>query len=246
MTNLALQMFSSLQKNSSKIAKALGYKFKDPNLLVQAFIDSSFPLTMMVLPEGETNEDFVWRGNYILQLVIADYIEANHHAADKATKNTMLNKHISNDACVKYLDKLQLFNHYLYQCPHGMINPKTQAAPFKGKCFKVILTAIYLDGGKSLEPIQRVFEEKLVDDIEDDLELAEHNWKGLLNEWAQQNHRGQLMFTLVERTGPDHAPIFKVQLTINGEKQAVAESNSKKQAEQMAAKTAYKKLVEKA
>ncbi|WP_316357263.1 hypothetical protein [Candidatus Neptunichlamydia sp. REUL1] len=136
MTNLAMQMVSSLQKNISNIEESLSHKFKNTDLLMRAFMDSSFPLVGMVSDDGETNEDFVWRGNYILQLVVADSIEANHHAADKATKNTMLNNHISNDACIKYLDKLQVFNHYLYQCPHGLINPDAQIAPFKGKCFR--------------------------------------------------------------------------------------------------------------
>lgn len=62
MTNLAIQMFSSLQKNVAKIEKALGYTFSNKDLLIQAFVDSSFPLTSMVVDDGETNEDFMWKG----------------------------------------------------------------------------------------------------------------------------------------------------------------------------------------
>ncbi|WP_316358463.1 putative dsRNA-binding protein [Candidatus Neptunichlamydia sp. REUL1] len=245
MTNLAMQMVSSLQKNISNIEESLSHKFNNTDLLMRAFMDSSFPLVGMVSDGGETNEDFVWRGNYILQLVVADSIKANHHAADKATKNTMLNKHISNDAHIKYLDKLQVFNHYLYQCPHGLINPDAQIAPFKEKCFKAILTAVYLDAGKSLEPIHGMFVDKFNIELEDSLEFAEKNWKSLLNEWAQKNRMGQLIFSLAERNGPDHAPMFKVKLTLNGDDISTGESTSKKQAEQIAAKTAYEKLVPK-
>ena len=59
MTNLAMQMFSSLQKNVAKIEKSLGYTFADKDLLIQAFVDSSFPSTAMIMDDGETNEDFM-------------------------------------------------------------------------------------------------------------------------------------------------------------------------------------------
>ena len=71
---------------------------------MQALLDSSFPLPVAILENGETNEDFVWRGNYLLQLAIADSIEANHHSASKPGKNSMLTKNISSEACIGYLN----------------------------------------------------------------------------------------------------------------------------------------------
>ena len=59
MTNLAVQMFSSLQKNVAKIEKSLGYTFSNKDLLIQAFVDSSFPLTAMVMDDGETDRKSV-------------------------------------------------------------------------------------------------------------------------------------------------------------------------------------------
>ncbi len=149
MTNLTMSMISSLQKNLAKIEKAIGYTFSNKDLLLQAFLDSSFPLPIAVMENGETNEDFVWRGNYLLQLAIADSIEANHHSASMSGKNTMLTKYISSEACIKYIEKLKVFDYYLYQLQHGVtINIDTKLAPFKVKCFKALLTAIYLDSGK--------------------------------------------------------------------------------------------------
>ena len=69
------------------------------------------------------------------------------------------------------------------------------------------------------------------------------NWKGLLNEWAQKSHIPQPAFTVVDRQGSDHAPVFKVQVTVNGDKVGEGTSSSKKEAEQIAAKIAYGKLV---
>lgn len=244
MTNLAIQMFSSLQKNVTKIEKSLGYTFANKDLLIQAFVDSSFPLTAMVMDDGETNEDFMWRGNYLLQLAIADSIEANHHTVSKSAKNLMLAKHISSEACVKYLDKLNVFNFYLYSMPHGLaLNPDEKNKPFKAKCFKALLTAIYLDSGKDFSKISDLFIDRFSDELEDSLSLSERNWKGLLNEWAQKNKIPQPVFTVVDRQGADHAPIFKVQVTVNGDKIGEGTSSSKKESEQIASKIAYGKLV---
>ena len=244
MTNLAMQMFSSLQKNVAKIEKSLGYTFSNKDLLIQAFVDSSFPLTAMVMDNGETNEDFMWRGNYLLQLAIADSIEANHHTVSKSGKNMMLVKHISSEACVKYLDKLNVFNYYLYSMPHSLaLNPDEKNKPFKAKCFKALLTAIYLDGGKDFSKVSSLFIDRFSDELEDSLSLSERNWKGLLNEWAQKNKIPQPVFTVVDRQGADHAPVFKVQVTVNANKVGEGTSSSKKEAEQIAAKIAYGKLV---
>lgn len=244
MTNLALQMFSSLQKNAAKIEKSLGYTFSNKDILTQAFVDSSFPLTAMVMDDGETNEDFMWRGNYLLQLAIADSIEANHHTVSKAGKNMMLAKHINSESCVKYLDKLNVFNYYLYSMPHGLVlNPDEKNKPFKAKCFKALLTAIYLDSGKDFSKVSDLFIDRFSDELEDSLSLSERNWKGLLNEWAQKNKIPQPVFTVVDRQGADHAPVFKVRVTVNGDKVGEGTSNSKKEAEQIASKIAYGKLV---
>jgi ribonuclease-3 len=244
MTNLAIQMFTSLQKNVDKIEKVLGYTFSNKDLLTQAFVDSSFPLTAMVMEDGETNEDFMWRGNYLLQLAIADSIEANHHTVSKSGKNMMLIKHISSEACVKYLDKLNIFNYYLYSMPHSLaLNPDEKNKPFKAKCFKSLLTAIYLDSGKDFSKISDLFIDRFSDELEDSLSLSERNWKGLLNEWAQKSHIPQPLFTVVDRHGADHTPIFKVQVTVNGDNVGEGTSCSKKEAEQIAAKIAYGKLV---
>lgn len=244
MTNLAMQMFSSLQKNIGKIEKAIGYTFQNKEFLIRAFVDSSFPLTAMVIEDGETNEDFMWRGNFLLQLIIADSIEANHHGVSRSGKNTMMIKHISSEACVNYLDKLDVFSYYLYSMPHGLaIDPDEKNKPFKAKCFKSLLTAIYLDSGKDLSKISNLFIDHFSEELEGSLSVDERNWKGLLNEWAQKNHIPQPIFTVVDRQGSDHAPVFKVQVTVDGDKVGEGTSSSKKEAEQIASKIAYGKLV---
>ena len=76
------------------------------------------------------------------------------------------------------------------------------------------------------------------------MEKPIQNYKSLLNEFTQQNHLGMPLFTVAERTGSDHNPTFKVQVTIDEEVMGQGTSGSKKEAEQFAAKEAYEKLFE--
>jgi len=243
MNNLTMSMISNLQKNLPKIEKSIGYVFTNKDFLMQALMDSSFPLPVAILESGETNEDFVWRGNYLLQLAIADSIEANHHAASKPGKNSMLTKNISSEACVTYINKLKIFDYYLYQLQHGVaISMEAKLAPFKVKCFKALLTAIYLDSGKDFSKVSGLFLDHFSDELEECLSLDERNWKSLLNEWLQKNHRGLPKFTLTSQSGPAHAPQFTVQAVIGKNKMGEGTASAKKDAEQIAAKMAYEKL----
>ena len=243
MNNLTMSMISNLQKNLPKIEKSIGYVFTNKDFLMQALMDSSFPLPVAILESGETNEDFVWRGNYLLQLAIADSIEANHHSASKPGKNSMLTKNISSEACVTYINKLKIFDYYLYQLQHGMaVSMEAKLAPFKVKCFKALLTAIYLDSGKDFSKVSDLFMDHFSDELEGCLSLDERNWKSLLNEWLQKKHREIPKFTLVSQEGPAHAPQFTVQVVIDKKKFGEGTSGSKKDAEQIAAKVAYEKL----
>jgi ribonuclease-3 len=61
--------------------------------------------------------------------------------------------------------------------------------------------------------------------------------KTALQEWAQSRKGNQAApsYRLLRREGPDHAPRFHVEVTVNGEEPETGEGNSKREAEQDAA-----------
>ena len=88
-----------------------------------------------------------------------------------------------------------------------------------------------------------LFLDHFSDELEGFLSLDERNWKSLLNEWLQKEHRGLPKFTLVSQAGPDHSPQFTVEVAIDNKNLEEGTAASKKDAEQIAAKMAYEKLV---
>ena len=60
--------------------------------------------------------------------------------------------------------------------------------------------------------------------------------KTSLQEWLQGRGRPLPSYRTVDRSGPDHAPVFKVAVCVNGQDPIEAEGRSKRAAEQAAAK----------
>jgi ribonuclease-3 len=59
--------------------------------------------------------------------------------------------------------------------------------------------------------------------------------KTALQEWAQARQRNLPRYVSVDRSGPDHAPVFTIEVQVDGVEPARGEGASKRAAEQAAA-----------
>ncbi len=106
-----------------------------------------------------------------------------------------------------------------------------------GDAFEALLGALYLDQGYQaaydfLVPIiERAMPAILVENLDRDP-------KSQLQEWSQANCSVTPRYRLVSATGPDHAKIFTVQVSIGNEVIATGNGTSKQMAEQDAARNA--------
>lgn len=97
---------------------------------------------------------------------------------------------------------------------------------------EAVTAAIYLDGGfiaaKSF--VERALGNRLHDMVE-----PPRDPKTSLQEWSQANDLGLPTYDVIGQSGPDHAPEFIVQVSLNGHAPQTATSTSKKRAEKDAA-----------
>jgi len=95
-----------------------------------------------------------------------------------------------------------------------------------------IIGAVFLDGGyeaaKTL--VAHAFDERLHAPAQ-----PAHDAKTALQEWAQGRGLSVPTYDVLERTGPDHAPVFRIAARIDAVEAAVGEGPSKRVAEQDAA-----------
>lgn len=97
---------------------------------------------------------------------------------------------------------------------------------------EAVLGAIYLDGG--LAPAKAFIERHWSAMMEKSL-APPKDAKTALQEWAQQRGRPLPVYETVSSEGPDHSPVFIVQVTVQGLPPMQASGSSKRVAAQAAA-----------
>ena len=101
-----------------------------------------------------------------------------------------------------------------------------------GDAVEALIAALYLEGG--IDAARRFIRGAWTPFI-DARSAAPRHPKSLLHEWAEGHGRKPPTYTVVERSGPPHAPRFTVRATVNGLGEADGEGLSKQEAETAAA-----------
>src|SRR5690606_8374667 len=97
---------------------------------------------------------------------------------------------------------------------------------------EAVIAAVYLDGGfdAARTVVLRLWAER-IGQVEDDARDA----KTALQEWAQGRGENPPAYIEVERSGPDHQPVFTIEVRLDSGASERAIAGSKRQAEQAAA-----------
>ena len=98
--------------------------------------------------------------------------------------------------------------------------------------FESIVGAVFLDGG--YEAAKAVLERALGDRLRR-TGRPQRDAKTALQEWAQGQGLPTPSYAEIGRSGPDHAPVFKVAAHVRGLADGIGEGRSKRIAEQQAA-----------
>lgn len=107
---------------------------------------------------------------------------------------------------------------------------------------EAVLAAVYMDGG--VEEVYRIVL-RLFADEERLISIHGDNYKGELQNAAQALGMPVPVYTIINRTGTDNAPIFTVKVELKNGIAAVGQGGSKLKAQQQAAQMALKQLHDK-
>lgn len=108
-----------------------------------------------------------------------------------------------------------------------------------GDVMEALIGALFLDAGFATA---QAWVRKLWDSRIDEQGSAPKHPKSALQEWAAANNRRAPEYALVERSGPGHAPRFRVKAVIGKLAEAEGEGSSKQEAETAAAGALLAKL----
>jgi len=214
------------------LQKALGYTFKDEAHLRLALTHPSTKL-----PDNQRLE---FLGDAVLEFCVSDMLYRKYpdlHEGELTARRAALvcERTLSVLARSLELGKVLVMGHGEEQTG-GREKPSILA-----DAMEAVLAAIYIDGGirAAHQVILRLFaeDEKLI-------AWRGHDDKSALQEYTQANGLELPAYVIIAQEGPDHNRTFTAQVSVLGKPVATGVGNSKKAAEQAAAKKALKTLRE--
>lgn len=219
----------------SKFEEKINIKFKNKDLLTQAFIHRSYlnENSNIGLPHNERLE---FLGDAVMELIVTDFLYRTYK--DKAEgeltsyRSALVNANIIGDIALD----IEL-NKYLLLSKGEMRDSGKARNYINANTFEAVVGAIYEDQGyeKSKE-----FIEKYVCSRADEI-VTKNLWrdsKSLVQERSQEYMSLTPSYKVLHESGPDHAKHFTVGIFLGQDRVAEGKGHSKQEAEQNAAKAA--------
>ena len=218
------------------LEEKLGYRFRDIGLLEHAMTHSSYANEHR--SEGLTsNERLEFMGDSVLGMVVADDLFREHPDMPEGELTRTRAALVCEGSLYEVARSLGLGS-YLRLGKGEDAGGGRQRTSILADATEAMLAAVYLDGGiEAVRPIIR----RLILDKERE-KAVDRDYKTGLQELVQRRPGQAVSYRLVEETGPDHARVFVIEVSVGGKPVGVGRGRSKKEAEQMAAKAALEKL----
>ena len=220
---------SHRSKGHGKLETRLGYKFADPELLNRALTHSSAISPARRVSQSYQRLEFL--GDRVLGLVVADMLYRKMPKATEGDLSRSLNALVRKETCAAVARDLELGP----DLNLGDSEARTGGADkdaILGDVMEAVIGAVYIDGG--LRPARELVE-RLFSAYVNQAGQERADAKTTLQEWAQGRGLEPPAYVEIDRTGPDHAPVFTIAIKLNGYSELTATGPSKKLAEHKAA-----------
>lgn len=211
---------------------AIGYRFKDPDLLDRA-------MTHRSATQGKTaewsNERLEFLGDRVLGLVMVEALMERFPKLREGELAPRLNTLVSRKACAVIGAELGLGGFIIVdqseRSTGGADKPSLLA-----NATEAIIGAVYTDAG--LERARKVTLKHWHKLLGETIDMP-RDPKSALQEWAQGAGLPAPAYRQISREGPDHAPVFTVAVLIDGHEPLPGVGSSKQLAEREAARAMF-------
>jgi len=216
----------------------LGYRFQDPGLLRTALTPPSAGLPV-------DNQRLEFLGDSVLHLCVSTLVYREHPQWAEGALSKLRGLLVCTDALHAWARDLGI------ELGRGPRSPRKAGAvdlrnPLADSV-EALLAAVFLDvqaqGGDALAVVQAIVERRFLKEIQDAFMgiWESRDSKTTLQERAAALGLPAPVYDLLERSGPDHAPSFHVQVRL-GDRQASATASTLKRAQTSAARALLQSL----
>ncbi len=216
----------------------IGYTFKDTSWLTRALTHPS----LIDDYDGDaqfSNQRLEFLGDRVLGLVIAQLLMARHPKQREGHLTKLFHTLVSGETCALVGNRLNLRD-YLFFDVSMQRNQSGHYDKAVGDAVEALIAAIYLDAG--LAEAEAFIKRCWVFDTVKTEATSDENAKTRLSDWCGANRAPYAEYTTIAQDGPPHAPVFTVQVSVDGHGQATAKGGNKQEAEKAAAAALLEKL----
>lgn len=211
----------------------LGHSFAKPEVLIRAVTHSS-----MVSPHRDDNQRLEFLGDRVLGLVMAEALLKADPSAPEGLLAPRYNALVRRETCAEVAREIDL-GAVVKLGRSEMKSGGRRKEALLADAMEAVIAAVYQDGG--FDAARRVILTlwgKRIQNVATDARDA----KTALQEWAQARGEVPPEYVEVARTGPDHQPVFTIEVRLASGPAQQATAGSKRQAEQAAAKALLEKV----
>jgi ribonuclease-3 len=224
------------------LQNTLGYHFNHPSLLRDSLVHRSYSSGSDGKDVGHpSNERLEFLGDSVLSLVVNDYLFHRYQDKSEGELTKMKSVIVSKQILAHLAKKIELG-----RCVLVSDNAKkagvAEMQSVLADTLEAVFGAVFIDGGFEAargcilnvlpdKPGEIVYQEDTI------------NYKSLLQEYIQALHKVPPRYRVFSTAGPDHAKEFEVEVMVQGNSLGKGAGKTKKHAEQEAAKTAYRRLM---
>ena len=211
----------------------IGHHFSRPELLVRALTHGS--ISSSTRPDNQRLE---FLGDRVLGLVMANALLENDKTASEGQLAPRFNALVRKEACAEVARDIDL-GAVLKLGRSEMMSGGRRKQALLGDAIEAVIAAVYQDAGfqTAQDMILRLWGAR-VHQVKADARDA----KTALQERVQAAGETPPAYVELDRSGPDHAPVFTIAVRLRDGREARATAGSKRQAEQGAAAALLEKL----
>lgn len=188
----------------------------------------------------KSNERLEFLGDSVLDLVVAHELFSLFPRKSEGELTELKSLLVSRPILHRTARELGLGNALLLSENEDATGGRTRPS-ILADALEALLGAVYLDGG--YEAVRRIVRERLVKELPSVAHLPAYgNYKSMLLEYVQKHKNGRLLYRTVDEAGPDHDKTFTIEVELEHEVLGEGRGDSKKLAQQEAAKAALATL----
>ena len=210
-----------------KFEKIINYKFKNESLLFEALTHSS---SKAVKSNKKKNnyERLEFLGDRVLGLVLAEYFFKLFPDSNEGFLNDYFQKYANQDFLSQFAKKIQISDFIKTQKGDNLDNNKSVLSDV----IESLIGAIYLDS--NIDECRKFIVNNMLKVVSETDHPIKHS-KSLLQEFCLDQFKQLPKYSMVDKSGPDHMPVFTVSVNINEKNAMLAKGSNLRNAEENAA-----------